>query len=268
MRKKIIMLMISMMLSISLVACGDTDDNSDRKERNESKNSKDNEDSNDLLNIQEDRKADNDKQANDNSKAEKISNSYYLERQYSDGVNVICFHGADPANPTSMTINGSDITLSKVELVQNDDYCIQMSLGWEFDGYNEGDMYYDKEEDCMQLKGFAIANDYYPLDYSSSSSSKSSKTFDYVGIPFTGTCGTIFVEAITGDGIPAEMAFDNYYVVFERINILETDSSLISAQCFWKGDDGAERQCEFNYLVEEDMIILKMFYDGEYVRAN
>lgn len=212
-------------------------------------------------------KTDDDKLKGNNTKSEKASNSYYLEREYSDGVNVICFHGTDPSNPSSMTINGDKITFNKVELVQNDDYYIQMGLGWDFEGYNEGEMYYDKAEDCIQLRGFAIANDYYPLDYSSSSSSQSSKTFDYVGIPYTGTCGIIYVEAVTGDGIPAEMAFDDYYVVFERINIIQTDSSLICAQCFWNGDDGYERQCEFNYIVDEDIIILKMFYDGEYVRA-
>lgn len=93
------------------------------------------------------------------------SNILYLENAYSDGVNTIIFHGSNPAQPTSMTINGNVIVFDSVEVAQNDSEYIQLGLNWTFDGNtNFGDMYYSAADKHIVLKGFAIANEYVPVN--------------------------------------------------------------------------------------------------------
>jgi len=89
----------------------------------------------------------------------------YLETKYSDGVNTIVFHGTDPIHPTAMTINGNKITFDSVVVAQNDEYYIHLGLNWTYDNIsNQGDMHYDRDNQHIVLKGFAIANEYVPVE--------------------------------------------------------------------------------------------------------
>ena len=108
--------------------------------------------------------AENSNSETEDEKMNDTATSLYLETKYSDGTNTIVFHGTNPAEPTSMTINGEKIVFDSVDVAQNDEFCIQIGLTWTFDDYsNFGDMYYFKDTEHIVLKGFAIANEYIPV---------------------------------------------------------------------------------------------------------
>lgn len=91
--------------------------------------------------------------------------SLYLGIKYSDGANTIVFHGTDPIHPTAMTINGNKITFDSVVVAQNDEYYIHLGFSWTYDNMlNQGDMHYDRDNRHIVLKGFAIANEYVPVE--------------------------------------------------------------------------------------------------------
>ena len=107
------------------------------------------------------------KAGNEKDIIDDANSSLYLETTYSDGVDTIVFHGTDPTHPTAMTINGNKITFDSVVVVQNDEYYIHLGFSWTYDNMlNQGDMHYDCANRHIVLKGFAIANEYVPVEYS------------------------------------------------------------------------------------------------------
>lgn len=168
---------------------------------------------------------------NEEGNVDDVKDSHYLETEYSDGVNTIVFHGTDPAHPTSMTINGNEIVFDAVEVVQNDETGIQFGVSWLYDDVlNCGDVYYSTDDHHIVLKGFAIANEYAPVD---EKNSVDGNVPSFIGVKYyndgpTWGASEFVLKSPDENGMPTKIVISNSGVAVSGLELDGTFSIKIT----------------------------------------